>query len=253
MLNIRSLFPRTRVCHGHADAKELCQHIEQHLEHASGERMLRLARSIRNLQDDWQATAESDIAFISEIARLRLAVRTTRAGYSNPTPREKRLHYVVSTLFPEDDCFRYLTSDPARREIMHLVTGPVTLDGVRVLSRVEKVSLQQQSDTYVKADPLAIHKQLIALTECHGHQPLAWFHNHPGNGVESTQPSEIDLATQDRLSGIGWDVVAGIFSLDGVVRFFSTTQDFEIAIYGNGAKVISAMPRETIIQLAVES
>ena len=68
---------------------------------------------------------------------------------------------------------------------------------------------------------------------------------------ESTQPSDTDVANQERFAAIGWDAIGGIFSLDGYVRFFGTGKNFDVELYGNGGVVVSTGPRETVIKLAV--
>ena len=76
-------------------------------------------------------------------------------------------------------------------------------------------------------------------------------HNHVMHGLDSTRPSNVDLANQDRFVKIGWDAIGGIFSIDGYARFFSTASDFDFSLFGAGAAIVSDAPRETIIKLEV--
>jgi proteasome lid subunit RPN8/RPN11 len=248
MFSVPKLFQRAARQSGRAEAKALCRRRTQELESASDERLQQLARSIRELPDDWQARIVGDLGFIEEITKVRCALRLAQSQSSKPFAKAERARFAASSLFLQD-YFQHVSSDEAGREIMHLVSAPVTLDGVHVLARIEKVALQKQSRAYVKADPLAMHRQLVVLTEDHGHIPIAWIHNHPGAGAESTQPSDIDLATQERFARMGWHAIAGIFSEDGFVRFFSTGHDFELSVFGNGADIVSAGPREAILKL----
>jgi hypothetical protein len=118
---------------------------------------------------------------------------------------------------------------------------------------MEKVSLKEQSPSYVRADPAATHRQLVALTERDGHDLLAVFHSHITNGADSTQPSPTDIANQERFAAIGWDAIGGIFSLDGYVRFYSTCKDIDVQVYGNRAEILTVGRRETIVKLTVPS
>ena len=61
---------------------------------------------------------------------------------------------------------------------------------MRVLSRMEKITTEQQSAAYVKAHPMATHKQLVALTERDGHDLLAVFHSHLSS---PPRPSRTDV------------------------------------------------------------
>lgn len=234
------------------EATALCAELDRRAEQATRDRLAHLAGLVLNTEPDWQQHAEADFAFIQQITAVRAAMRRARAGSATSSLLETVLRFQVSTLFL-DECHRYLTSDPAQRERMHLVTGIITPDGVRVMSRIEKVTYAQQTNAYVMADPTATHKQLIALTESHGHDLLAMYHSHPTHGLESTQPSATDIANQDRFAAIGWDAIGGIFSLDGYVRFFSTCKDFTVGLYGNGADIISVGPRETIAKIHAAS
>ena len=175
-------------------------------------------------------------------------MRRARTGSPLSSRPETHLSFQVSSLFLGES-HQYLTGDPAGRERLHLVSGSITPEGRRILSRMEKVSVEQQSAAYIKADPTATHKQLVALTERDGHDLLAVFHSHIMHGMESTQPSATDIANQQRFAAIGWDAIGGIFSLDGYVRFYSTCKDFDLQVYGNRADIISVGRRETIVKL----
>jgi len=236
---------------GAADAATLYKELDQRIADASHERMANMAQAVLMLPDGWQHALESHFAFLVHVSTLRAAMRRARHGSPIAAPDERRLRFYVSTLFLRE-CFHFLTGDPMRRERLHLVTGPTTPEGIHVPSCMIKVDLEQQSAAYVAADPLATHKQLVALTERDGHQLLMVFHSHIMHGAASTQPSQTDITTQQRFAAIGWDAVGGIFSLDGFIRFYSTCKDFSVELYGNGADIVSAAARETIVKLAIE-
>jgi hypothetical protein len=240
---------------GLADARRFADELQHYIDITCGQRLAKLAKHVLSVADDWDYQAQRDLAFLNQAASFRSALRRARDMPSSD-PSEARaevgaLRFCISTAFLRHECYPYLTGDEQRREVLHLVTGPITPDGVRVPSRIEKVIMQEQSPAYAGADPLATHRQLVAL-ERDGHALLAVFHSHISHGQDSTRPSQTDITTQDRLASIGWDAIGGIFNLDGWVRLFSTAHDFTVELYGNGAETVSAAPRETIIKLAIE-
>ena len=83
------------------------------------------------------------------------------------------------------------------------------------------------------------------------HLALFLIGAHVMRGAESTRPSSVDLANQDRFVRIGCEAIGMIFSLDGFVRFFSTLTDFDLVLYGAGGSIVSDDPREKVIKLEV--
>ncbi len=243
---------RNRAQVGSAEANALCLQLEQQIEDTSRKRLASMAQTVLQLRDGWQPTLEQDLSFIRQATIVREAMRAARTSVSIPVPTNQSLRFQVSCLFLED-CRQYLTGDPSGNERLHLVTGSVTPEGVRVMSRIEMVALDGQSPAYVKASPAATHARLVTLTERDGHSLLALYHSHISEGLDSTRPSATDIANQERFVQIGWDAIGGIFSLDGYVRFFSTAKDFELALYGSGGEIVSAGPRETTVKLSVRS
>ena len=148
----------------------------------------------------------------------------------------------------DEDSWKYLTSDPRRNERLHIVTGTITENGTRVLSRIEKVKFEKQSRTYVRAEREDSHKKIVSLDEEHGHPVLALFHSHISKGASSTNPSQIDIATLERHHKIGVECIGGIFSLDGFVRFYSL-KDFEIEVYGKGVEKVQDDPTHKIYKI----
>jgi hypothetical protein len=240
---------------GVADAHRLADQLDQLIEAATRDRLLKLALQLQSVPDSWEYQACQDFGFLNQIAKYRAAIKHVRRAFASAATQQasdsKLLRFCMSTAFLRHECFPYLTGDEQRREVLHLVTGPITADGVRVPSRIEKVAMQEQSAAYAAAEPLATHKQMVEL-EREGHALLACFHSHIAHGQESTRPSQIDIDTQDRFAFVGWEAIGGIFNLDGWVRLFSTSHDFTVELYGNGAEIVSAAPRETVLKLAIE-
>src|SRR6266436_3165313 len=85
------------------------------------------------LAPGWQDKLDNDATFILQTARLRHAIQTvTRHG----TTRENHeLRFQASSLFL-CDCHHQLTSDPNGHERLDFVTGTISPEGVRILSRV---------------------------------------------------------------------------------------------------------------------
>ena len=77
------------------------------------------------------------------------------------------------------------------------------------------------------------------------------FHSHIMQGARQHAPlrrRHRQSATLLSLS-VGPTCLGGIFSLDGFIRLYSTCRDFNVALYGTGAEIVSVTPRRTIIKL----
>jgi len=234
---------------GSAEAKQLSLRLDQHIEMLNRKRMAAMINTMAALREGWHTSLQDDLAFVLHTTAIRQAIREV-ATRPLPSQAELLLRFQASSLFLRD-CWKDLTTDPDGRERMHFITGLITTNNIRVLSRIEKLTLDDQTSAYVRAEPNDTHMRVVNLVERDGHQLLALFHSHIASGAESTKPSAIDLANQERFAAIGWDAIAGIFSLDGYVRFFSTCKDFDLQVYGNRAQIVSVDRRETIVKLSV--
>jgi hypothetical protein len=234
---------------GAAEAKELARELEQRIELATRERIKDIAATFEALAEGWQQRIANGATFVMEAASIRHAIRTARQYATAPTP--PRLRLQVSSLFLRD-AHRYLTSDPQGRERLALISGTVSDDGVRVMSRMLNVDMDEASPAYVRADPKETHKAIVQLVERDGHPLHAMWHSHIIRGAISTRPSGVDIANQERFCAMGWDeVLGGIFSLDGFFRVFSTARDFSLSIYGNGVDILTDTPREKVLKLTI--
>ena len=205
-----------------------------------------LARS-----EGWGAQLEETIQFALGMVHAADAVRQARRALERcpDTPTTPALlRFQVSTLFLAE-CGKYLTSDPSLSERMHLTTGPVTPEGVRVLSRMEHIAYEKQTRSYVKLKRPDCHAKLCELDLVHGHEPLAFFHSHIVRGAAGTAPSAEDRSHQARYEKTGYEVIGGIFSLDGFVRFFSNDLPFAMDIYGAGVEKLSDEPCMKVFRL----
>jgi hypothetical protein len=195
----------------------------------------------QKLMENWERTIAEEADFIISVARGREALRKTildlKKGQERSVQVTMAFRYQISSLFLRD-CWEYLKSDPSHNERLHLVTGTITADGTRVLSRIEKVRYEKQGAAYVSADKTDSHQRIVSLSENYGHLLLAVFHSHISRGIAATTPSAIDLSFLQRMAQIGCDCLGGIFSLDGYTRFFMRNKDFAIDLYGSGIKKV---------------
>ena len=140
---------------------------------------------------------------------------------------EKRT-YVTSSLFLHD-CFDFLNTKKV--ESLHFVTGP-ELGYASVLDRIIDFEIERQTSVFARGDSNSVRKVLIQLGK-YEHKLQGCFHIHPGIGTDSTTPSCIDLRLQETLDRGGYTAIGAIFSRDGFIRFYSST-DFELQVYGKG-------------------
>lgn len=229
-------------------ARILAAH-EKQLEEKCLESIKELLREAARLEKGWNERLQEKAALILTLCKGREALRAVYGGKSSAEALpENILRFQISRLLL-DDCREFLTSDPKMHERLHLVTGTITPDGIRVLSRMEHVKLEKQSAAYVRADEKDAHLRIVELSEKHGHPLLAVFHSHISQGAASTTPSDTDIKNQDRLTKLQCEAIGGIFSLDGFVRFFSTWKPFEIDVYGKNVRKILDEPKNKIFQL----
>lgn len=235
---------------GRRDARQLAQELHRRVEDEARNRVTHMLDSFAALAPGWQAEIDNDAAYILEAGRLRQAIQDVMR--QDKISDSQKLRFQASSLFLRD-CHRTLTSDPNGHERLVIITGTTSPEGIRVLSRMVAVDMDNTSPAYVRGSPHATHKAIMELVERDGHQPLAMWHSHMMRGKHSTRPSGVDIANQERFCAIGWqEVIGGIFSLDGYFRAFSTARDFKLEVYGKGANIVSQRPRETIIKLDIE-
>jgi hypothetical protein len=238
------------INNGYAKGKILLAKHEKVLTRRCFDHLKILFNKVSTLEGDWERGILDEIAFILNVCKGREALRRTLLSLEHDAREEKSVthRYQVSSLFLLD-CWKYLVSDLSRNEKLHLITGTVTDDGTRILSRMETVKFERQSAAYVKADDIDTHLKIVSLTEKHGHLLLAMFHSHMSHGANSTNPSAIDIANQERFMKLGCGAIGGIFSLDGHIRFFSTDKPFSIDVYGHGVKKLHDESKQKLFQL----
>lgn len=211
--------------------------LKESLEHSQ-----KLGKISQELQENWQKQVVDEACYIIGITKGREALyKTISEIKTNKTDAPRKISrdsYQISSLFL-NDCYQYLKADSKSNERIHLVTGTITAEGTKILSRMEKLKYDKQNTVYVAANKTDSLQKMINLTENYGHKVLAVFHSHTSKGASSTLPSAIDHSFLQRMDKIGCHCLAGIFSFDGFVRFFKETGSFEIDLYGKGADKIT--------------
>lgn len=234
------------------EALDLLAHHERFLHKLAAQRLDTMHKTVDTLPADWERNVERDISYVANLSKGRQALRDAIRQLKYPQPLDALgvlpQTYQISSLFLRD-CAHDLTRDPAMNERLHLITGTETSNGTKVLSRIERVELEQQSPAYVKANDADAHLRIVTLSEVHEHTLLGVFHSHMAHGAEATRPSGTDLAFMARLAKIGCYALGGIFSLDGYVRFFLPSKPFTIDIYGTGVEPTHDTPHTKIFRI----
>jgi hypothetical protein len=164
------------------------------------------------------------------------------AGWKTSLTAKGGLIYVVDAWFLQD-LIQRLT--PRQDEEIAYVTG-INLEGVKILSRICGVALEQQSVVYARATSRSCADTLADILD-HGMQLLAMGHSHPGSGAAATHESSIDVNYLGRIQRAGADVIGLIVTRDGFVRFFTVEKPFQVLVLGNGVNQVE----EYVFQIAL--
>ena len=104
----------------------------------------------QKLEDNWQKQIRCEADYIIEINKgreaLHNAILDIKKNKTYTLPKRTRTCYQVSSLFLTD-CYQYLKADSRHNERIHLVTGTITAEGTKLLSRMEKLKYDRQSPT----------------------------------------------------------------------------------------------------------
>lgn len=160
-----------------------------------------------------------------------------------PETKDREPVYVINSLMLYD-CFNILTQTES--ENLHAITGSV-VGNVRSLERVVPLSLSTQNPVGAVADNESLVGQLIHLNDF-GMRPLAYFHSHPGSSVSATCPSGTDRRTQSMMEQSGSDIIGGIFSRDGFIRFYANGFTPNVKVIGKKVRRI----KKNVYKLEIE-
>ena len=151
--------------------------------------------------------------------------------------------FVINSLMLYE-CFQLLTR--TEDEDLHAVTGSI-IGNLRLLEHVIPLSLRVQNVVGAAADNYNLASSLIRLNDF-GLRPLAYFHSHPGSGVNATCPSGTDRQTQSTMEESGSEIIGGIFSRDGYVRFYANKSEPNIHVLGRRVRKVG----KNVYQLEVK-
>lgn len=135
--------------------------------------------------------------------------------------------FVFSSLLLLES-FRFATQ--SADEWLHCVIG-VDIDGMVVGTQIVTFPYTSQSAVGVSADHAATHRMMIETHEA-GHRIVAILHSHPGAGVGANHHSSTDSRTQREWERSS-EVISGVWSRDGYLRWFSNRLRFNVEIIGN--------------------
>ena len=155
------------------------------------------------------------------------ALPVARQAGQQPSVREEPPLFVISSLLLHD-CFRLLTG--TEDESLHALTGLV-FGRSRVLERIIPLCLSRQSVVGAEASNESLATELLRLNDF-GMLPQGYFHSHPGYGSSATEPSGTDRQTQDAMEKAGSQILGGIFSRDGFVRFYANRTEPHVRVVG---------------------
>ena len=224
-----------------SEAIKLIKKYEDELSMESSKSISSITMLSDNLGDNWEKEILDKTSYLISINRALNALHHLKKVPDSSC-------FQVSSLFLKE-CKDYLTGNSKHNEQMHLVTGTVTEDGIRVLSKMEKIEYTKQSAVYVRGDEGNVHNRIFTLDEKHGHMILAVFHSHTSRGKSATTPSSIDDNFLKRMHSLDIDCISGIFSLDGYVRIYSL-KEFTLDVYGKGVEVVEENPKEKILKFS---
>jgi len=181
---------------------------------------------IEALDDESYKVASDYVPFCEKIAGYRKMLQSFSVNLS-----QTEIVVLLMTSWFLLDLIRYLTK--GQDEEICYVTGPV-LGDLHIPTRICGIEqLDAQSPVYARGNPRACSDALIELHE-HGNKVLVMAHSHPGQGAGATGPSSTDYAYMRRIQETGAMAIGIIVTRSNHVRFFTSSQQFEVHITGNG-------------------
>ncbi len=144
---------------------------------------------------------------------------------------ESTLHQRHSFVFSSAmllESFRLCVAKP--EEGMHFILG-VDLDGSLVGTQIVSFPYASRSIAGASGVHEATHAIAIQAHEF-GHRIIAIIHSHPGSGKGANHPSHVDMKTHETWEKTH-DIVGGIWSRDGYLRFFSADKVFDARVIGS--------------------
>jgi hypothetical protein len=153
-------------------------------------------------------------------------------------------HVLVANSLFLHECFVLLTR--TEDENLHAVTGSI-VGNLRTLDRIVPLQLSLQGLAGAEAENCSLASELIRLNDF-GLLPLAYFHSHPGRGANATHPSSTDRQTQSTMEESGSEIIGGIFSRDGFVRFYANKKVPNVHVVGKRIRKVE----QNVYKLEIE-
>lgn len=125
---------------------------------------------------------------------------------------------------------------PGPDEEISYITGP-EFQGLRVLSRIRRIQLTEQSVVYARGAARSCSDALIGMLE-QGNRLHAMAHSHPGCGPGATRESGIDINYLGGIQRSGADVIGLIVTRDSNIRFYTVERPFQVLMTGGGVKEV---------------
>jgi hypothetical protein len=173
----------------------------------------------------------------------RVKPHSTQIKPALPETTARPSIFLANSLFLHE-CFAMLTRTEA--EDVHAVTGSV-IGNLRTLDRIIPLQLSLQCSVGAEAENSSLADAFIHLNDF-GLLPLAYFHSHPGYGAQATQPSGTVRQTQATMEKSGSEIIGGIFSRDGFVRFYSNRKAPNVRVLGKRVKKVE----QNVYKLEIE-
>lgn len=147
-------------------------------------------------------------------------------------PREDVSLYRVNTRLLRE-IFDYLRSFGTDESLCYTY-GTISEDNGSLVipTSIIKIEMDSQSPGFVSGSPMSVVEE-FSLLQDYGSTITLLCHIHPGRGVGSTHPSNIDLRHHQGMERF-YPAIGAIFSRDGYVRFFSCIRRFRVQLDGKG-------------------
>jgi len=148
--------------------------------------------------------------------------------------RPPQTEIVIFSTMMLAQSFRLCTE--TQDEGMHFIVG-VEYDGLKVGTHIIPFGYAQRSVAGAAGDPLDTHRIVI-----HTYEAATRFSPcciPPGSGPNANFPSAIDERTQ-RLWEQGSNLIGGIWSRDGFLRWYSVAVRFQVEVVGSHMEKLDA-------------
>jgi len=174
--------------------------------------------------------AQSELEILMTIADCKRALNQTQSLLRKDN--HKLIYYCGSWFLR--NCLKELAK--IKEESILYITG-LNFGSIRTLDQSLNIKHEIQTTSYASVDKQD-NRNVLATLNRNGQHLNAYFHAHPGYGINATMPSPTDEELQIDLEKGGYKAIGGIFNREGYVRFFSGSLEYEIEVIGKGVEKI---------------